>query len=328
VQAIFPRKQIRVVAPDPTRRIVLISIIGVGVVVIPLLVLHLLSGPLHNLFEWQPSPLLPSWQIISLLLSLVIPMLVDLCFFPFAQYCLSRNWRWEELERNRQQVAKEFLQGFLPVQFPLPVIVGPLPPILSIRTRRNWRATCNVVVLFTLLWGFWLVSYAYNWQPNLQSFAQQGQIGWMLLKISINSTLYSIPILFTFLAIILAPHQHILADQDGLYCYLGPRATYIPWHEARLFSVIAEEMGILVYELASESSLIRWSYTLIKDNFPYATFGSSPLKIVQGDPSEDEYRRSIRLLTVLVAEKTGLPLIDLRQLSDEQLLTGAANHMP
>jgi hypothetical protein len=149
----------------------------------------------------------------------------------------------------------------------------------------------------------------------------------MLLKIITNGALYSSPILFTFLAIILTPFQHILADEDGLYCYLGPRATYIPWHEARLFSVIVEEYGILVYELASESSLIRWFYTLMKGNFPYATFGSAPLKIVQADTSEGEYRQRIRILTVLVAERTGLPLVDLRQCTDAQRLTDPADFM-
>lgn len=139
--------------------------------------------------------------------------------------------------------------------------------------------------------------------------------------------LYSTPIFPAFLAIILAPRQHLLADEDGLYCYLGLRATYIPWHEARLFSVIAEERGILVYELASEINFIRWSYTLMKDGFPYATFGSAPCKIVQADTSEDEYRRRIRILTVLVAERTGLPLVDLRQHANAQGLMDPVDFM-
>lgn len=139
--------------------------------------------------------------------------------------------------------------------------------------------------------------------------------------------LFSVPFLPAFLAIILAPHQRLLADESGLYCYLGPRATYIPWHEARLFSVIAEEYGILVYELASEISFIRWSYTLMKNDFPYATFGSAPLKIVQADTSKGEYRQRIRLLTALVAERTGLPLVDLRQSADAQRLTDPADFM-
>ena len=293
-----------------------------------LLVLTHLPGPISNLFGWQLSPLPSDWQMVYDLISGAVLAAIGVCFFPYANMCLSRKWPWKELEPSRQQAAAALLQGYIPIQFPLPVVVGPPPTTISIRTRRNWRATGTTVATVTLLWGLTLVKFFYNWQPNLQPFAQQGQIGLMLLKIIINLALYSIPILPAFLAITIAPHQLLLTDEDGLFCYLGPRAIYIPWHEARLFSVIAEERGILVYELASDISIIRWSHTLIKDNFPYATFGSSPLKIVQGDPSEDEYRRSIRLLTVLVAEKTGLPLIDLRQLSDEQLLTGAANHMP
>jgi hypothetical protein len=154
VQISFLRKRVRVVAPDPTRRIMLIFSICVGVVVvIPLLILHFLSGPFHNLFEWDPSP---NWLIISLLLGYVALMLVDLCFFPFMQGCLSRNWRWKELESARQQVAAALLQGFSLVLFPLPTIVGHPPTSISILTRRNWRATCIAVALFTLLWGFWI----------------------------------------------------------------------------------------------------------------------------------------------------------------------------
>lgn len=286
-----------------------------------LLVLTHLPGPISNLVGWQSLPLPSDWQMVYDLISGAILATIGVCFFPYADMCLSRKWPWKELEPSRQQAVAALLQGFLPVQFPLPTVVGYPPTTISIHTCRNQRATGTAITTVILLWGFCLIRFFYNLQPNLQPFAQQGQIGWILLKISINLALYSIPILPAFLAIILAPRQLLLADQDGLYCYLGLHATYIPWHEARLFSVIAEEYGVLVYELASEISLIRWSYTLMKSNFPYATFGFAPFKLAQGDPSEDEYRRSIRLLTVLVAEKTGLPLIDLRQ------LTGTVDHM-
>lgn len=326
--ASFLRKPVRVVAPDPTRRNALMYLIYyIGAVVALLLVLTHLPGPISNLIGWQSPPLPSDWQMVYDLTSGAILAGIGACFFPYADMCLSRKWSWKELEPSRQQAAAALLQGILPVLFPLPTVVGPLPTTISIHTLRNWRATATAVATVTLLWGFCLVKFFYNWQPNLQPFAQQGQIGLMMLKIIINLALYSIPILPAFLAIILAPRQLLLADQDGLYCYLGPRATYIPWHEARLFSVIAEEYGILVYELASEISLIRWSYTLMKGNFPYATFGSAPFKIAQGEPSEDEHRQRIRRLTVLVAEKTGLPLVDLRQLTDAQRLTDAADHM-
>jgi len=313
-----------VVAPDPTKRNAINYLIYVVAFAVLLIGLGHLPGPISNLFGWQFSPLPSDWQMIYDIINGAILITIGSCFFPFVHQCLTRDWRWKELERNRQQAAAALLQGYSPVLFPLPMIVGPLQTTLSIRTHRNWHGTGIAVVIFTLLWGFWLVKFFYNWQPNVQPFMQQEQISLMLLKIIINVAIYSIPVLPAFLAIILAPRQQILADQDGLFCYLGPRATYIPWHEARLFSVIAEEKGILIYELASEISLIRWSSTLIRDNFPFATMGSTPFRLAQADPSLEEYEQLIRLLTVLVADRTGLPLADLRY---EETLTSAAAHM-
>lgn len=317
----FLQKPVRVVAPDPTRRIEINCLICVVTFAALLTELAFLPGLISNLLEWRMSPLPSEWQMIDDIINGAILIAIGSCFLPFVRQ------RWKELERNRQQTATALLQGLLPVQFPLPTVVGRVPTTVSIHTRRNLHATGFTIVIVVLIWGFWLIQFFYKLQPNLQPFAQQGQIGLMLVKISIHLTLYSIPILFTFLAIILTPRQHIRADQDGLYCYLGPRAAYIPWQEARLFSVIAEEYGILVYELASEISFIRWSYTLMKGGFPYATFGSAPCKIVQADTSEGEYRRRIRILTVLVSERTGLPLVDLRQHANAQGLMDPADFM-
>ncbi len=59
-------------------------------------------------------------------------------------------------------------------------------------------------------------------------------------------------------AFVLAPRQYLIATQDGLIGYRGLRLRVIPWQEARLFAVIAKQ-ETLVYELASSTTLIRWS---------------------------------------------------------------------
>lgn len=92
------------------------------------------------------------------------------------------------------------------------------------------------------------------------------------------------------------------------------RGYYIPWNEALLFAVIAENQNTLVYELASSTGIIRWasqpaiSYA---DAFPACTVGTAPLGLIQAASTTEEYQWQVRQLVVLVASKTGLPLYDL-----------------
>lgn len=327
MQAIFPRKQIRVVAPDPTRRIMCSLLICIGAVFVLATVLNiLLPEPPQDVFLWQPL-LLVDGQL-SILITLVVFALAAVCYFPFTTRSLSRLKQWKSLESNRQRIATAALEGSLPVEFPLPVVVGPLPSTLSIQMRRDWRGTGIFGMVLALLWGLLFVYFFYGPLTNLHFFIQQRQNGWIVLRIIFNVALYSLLSFPTLLQIILAPRQQLFATQDGLLCRCGLSIRSIPWHESRLFSVIAEERGILVYELASRASLIRWSSTLIKDHFPFATVGSAPVGLVQAYPSEDEHRQLIHILTVLIAEKTGLPLVDLRQFTNKQILTDPADYMP
>lgn len=316
------------VASDPTRKIAYAYFILVGA----LLALAIGSGFFpgawrDQLFVKSPD-ILRSWTsspfpfqlviYIFLLATLVLPF----NNLPSSTYVFPWPFRgkWQNLERDRQQAVANRLSGKTTMTFPLPEVFTPLPATISVQMRRNWRATWIAGALYAPLIGIVLWAFVSGWQINMQYLAQQGELSaWTLLG-SIPYTLVCfLCIVPTFSAFFLAPHQRLIATQDGLIGCRGLRLSYIPWQEARLFAMIAMQ-GTFVYELASSTSIIRWSSKpawSYGDTYPSAVIGIAPLGLVQSEHSTEEYHHQIQQLTAMVAARTGLPLYDLCSLPHE-----------
>ncbi len=314
MQQSITQKSVTTVAPDPTRKMLRYYLICLGIVLALLIGSFFFPEPFRDELTWSKSPPLFNYissKPFSFIMFILLPATL---LWPFTNILGSRKWK--NLEQDRQQAVKNHFSGRSTVTFPLPEVFTPLPATMSVRVRRNWLATCIAGVLYALLIGLILWAFISGWQTNIQYLAQQGKIsGWTLL----GSIFYCLPfclyILPAITAFIFAPHQQLIATQDGLVCRRGLRFSYIPWYEVRLFAVIAEQQGALVYELTSATSIIRWSSKTAGnygDTFPSATVGIAPLGLVRAASSTEEYQWQICLLAAMVAARTNLPLYDLR----------------
>ena len=310
-------------APDPGRKFVLGYLVILGSALALFIGTFFLPETLRDELLWkQPLPLLPhlhypvSFFFGMLVLSIFIWPFINLpvmvWWWPFPT-----GWKWKTLPKKRWQALENHLIGRRMVTFPLPEVWNPLPATLSVDICRNWRVTWIAGAIYATLIGFVLLIYVSYWQSNMQYLAQQGEISaWTLLGVFLNvlfpCCLFILP---AILAFIFAPRQRLIATQDGLICYRGLSFSYIPWHEARLFSVIAQHKKTLVCELTSKTSLIRWSSkpeSQFADIFPAGTIGIAPLGLVEYGHSREAYQWQIKQLTHMVAAGTGLPLYDLR----------------
>lgn len=107
-------------------------------------------------------------------------------------------------------------------------------------------------------------------------------------------------------------HQ-LLADEYGLTMtnVRSKKIQSIPWHDARLFAIDdfpssgkKKSKGPFQFELASKQEVICW-YGNLKE-WPNAIVFSLPVL------PADAYLQQLQMLHVLIAQKTGLPLVDLR----------------
>jgi hypothetical protein len=101
----------------------------------------------------------------------------------------------------------------------------------------------------------------------------------------------------------LCEHQRILVSDTGITVSAGFRGMTIPWSEVRLFAIDAALRPTEPpsrYELSSETTIVRWSR---------ARRASSFLRLDRPFP---EYERHMEALLVLIATRTGRPLLDLR----------------
>lgn len=300
------------------RNAVRYSWIFVGTILTLLIGSLFLPIPLRDELVWnQPSLFFLhntwlSWLFSILLLAIFVwPFINSPVLVPYVR------WKWKPLEKKRQQAVDNRLSGKVAVTFPLPEIFPPFPTTLSLRICRNWRSTLIASTIYTVLIEFVLLAFVADWQTTMHYLEQRGEIsGWTLLGSIFDALFYCMLIFPPLIAFIFAPRQRLIATQNGLICYYGLRFSYIPWHEALLFAVITEQNNTLVYELASSTSLIRWSSKptwTYADTFPSAIIGIAPLGLVRAENSTEEYQWQIRQLTAMVAFGTGLPLYDLRQ---------------
>lgn len=307
------------IAPEPTRNVVRAYWIVVGVFLALLIGSFFLPEPLHDELLWHQSS--PFYLLVS-----STPL--SYYAFPFVWYAIfiwpfmyfpAAVWprpKWKTLEKNRRRAVENRLSGRSTATFLLPEVFPLLPASLSVRIRRNWHATLIAGTIYTTLIGFVLLAFVSDWQFSIQSLAQRGEIsGWTLLGSIFEALFFYLLIFPAITAFLFAPHQRLIATRDGLICYRWLRFSYIPWHEALLFAVITEQKNTLIYELASSTSIIRWSSKPTwnyADTFPAATVGIAPLGLVRAENSTEEYQWQIRQLTAMVAAGTGLPLYDLR----------------
>lgn len=317
------------VASDSSRQIIYVYIFFVGAVLILLISSAFFPGSWHDQF-FPKSPALLHALSASPFAFIAYIFFPAVLIWPFLSLPVS-TWfflwpfggKWKYLERDRQQAVANHVNGETAMTFSLPQTLAPLPTTLSVQMRRNWKATWIAGAFYAPLIGAVLWTFISTWQVNMQYLAQQGEISTWTLLGSLSFTLvclwYTVPALSAFL---FAPRQRVIATQDGLIGYRGLRLSYIPWQDARLFAAIAEEHGMLVYELASRTSIIRWSSKpawSYGDTYPGNVIGIAPLGLMQAEHSEEEYCYQIQQLTAMVAARTGLPLYDLCFQSHQQV---------
>jgi hypothetical protein len=303
-------------APDPTYKIIRSCWIIFGIV----LALSIggswfLPEPLPNELIWNSTTPLLHFITINETFALIADVLIAAIFItPFIN--IQHFSPWRRFERDRQRVVQNHFSGIVMASLSLPEMHTPLPTSLSLSLRRNWRVVRIAAPIYALLGGLFLWDYAVGWQMNMQHLAQQGALsGWVLpggIIAALPVCLLCLPIIA---ALLFAHRQHLIATQDGLICQRGLRFSSLPWSEAKLFAVVAESQGTFVYELASHTSIIRWSskVTPRRNVFPAAVMGFAPLGLAQAATTDEEYQWQIRLLTAMVAARTNLPLYDLRR---------------
>ncbi|MGB8344073.1 MAG: hypothetical protein WCD86_04270 [Ktedonobacteraceae bacterium] len=195
-----------------------------------------------------------------------------------------------------------------------------IPAQFALRLRRRWLGSwivsitrgLELVVLVLFLSAFWrdTVSLLMHQQESLVLALLQTVLNVAVVFYALGSAV--VTLVFT-------PRQQVTATRDGLFCRLGYHFSFIPWQQARLFAVIGEKEtkkhgGVFFYELASEQTIIRWSSRPTPTgpwHMPSTAVGVTGL-LVQADCSGQEYEQRVQTLLAIVADRTGLPLCDLR----------------
>lgn len=284
----------RIVPCDPSLKAGRILAI-IALVILPTVALPLIAFPILNLL--QPLSVFPGMSITYLVV-----------------YALQIS-RWKKLEKKRQQAA---LYNFTSQEsVPLPPFSAYLPARLVIGMQRRWSATYiggAVYGFFALLGDIMFYSL---WQTYAQQIIQQGQaLGWLLFGTAIYLGFLALCDISLIIAFLSAPRQQLIATQDGLICRLGYRFSYIPWHEARLFAVIGQVRDALVYELSSDTQIIRWASKPVAGSgyvTPSRVLGlTNPFGMVQAYPSKEEYEQHVHTLFAMIVARSRQPCHDLR----------------
>jgi hypothetical protein len=232
--------------------------------------------------------------------------------------------RWRALDRRRQQAARYNLTTRLGARTSTPprADVPALPDVFVITARRDWLFTgIFAPALLLLLCLLGAVTYSYA-QSMLQEVAHGIAPALVLWEIALNiaPVLASGSVIFTRL--VMTPRQGLIATRDGLLARSGYRTRFIPWHEARLFAIIGQvDLGkqkpVLFYELASSTGIIRWPSAptfVAPTNWNRIPSAVTLLRTIQGITSASigGLAQQVEILNIIVAERSGLPLYDLR----------------
>ena len=231
---------------------------------------------------------------------------------------------WRILNQRRQQAARYNLTtGILARAGEQPRFeASDLPDSFAIYAQRRWVPTCTIALflgLVLILGG--ILTYTYG-QSMLQEIQHGVSMAAVIWEISLNSALFLLFCGLTFYLLVISPRQQIIATRDGLACRRGNQTSFIPWHQARLFAIIGQasvnkQEPMLFYELASNDAVIRWPSANkfvnrgLESKVPAnVTFLSN----IQTRPagSAAEFPQQVQFLNIIIAERTGLPLYDLR----------------
>jgi hypothetical protein len=99
--------------------------------------------------------------------------------------------------------------------------------------------------------------------------------------------------------------ERLWVSSEGMGIAHRGRKHFIHWHDAHLFTVTHSNAKSYSLELASEKTIVRW--------FVFIAHPESVNCWI--DIPFEEYQRKMDGLLLLIAERTGLPLIDLRDVS-------------
>ena len=244
---------------------------------------------------------------------------VALCYIILTALSLFSLPRWRALNKRRQQATRYNLAVILPTRaFGQPQADLPaLPDRFAISTHpRQFRILILVIslVFALIVTGAFIYSYG---QDMLQAVQHGVPMTLVALEIALNIAILPFLIADFFMLYTLALRQQLIATREGLICRWGYHITSIPWQQARLFAIIGQgnrDSGPAFYELASETALIRWSSHASSRparRTPTAVMFANN-SYVEPDPSAAELPQQVQCLNIIIAERTGLPLYDLR----------------
>jgi hypothetical protein len=267
----------------------------------------------ENLVWWRSSSISASGRNalfgIALLFSLCL-----LFYFVLIVFGVRRLMVFISQERRRQAAARSnvsLLSGMQPDGEGLLA-----PPSLRIAMHFDWRQYAFFAGIIYLVVEFisgliWFCS-SFLISSTVSSGAVQ-----FYLKLSLIGILVVLVIGMSLRSTL---KREIVVNEDGFSIdgLSGEKPNVLKWQDIRLFAIDRlvmqqRDMPGMVFELSSEKELRRWVWLRPKIN-PFRLYLSSVSFIVlKPVASYDEYNRQMQLLLAIIAERTGLPLYDLRK---------------
>lgn len=305
-----PRRGVQVVQPIATGRVRMIALIA-G------LLLAVLSGATGFLLTTNNSAAGSLWQHSFLPLVAVVSALNAIGFvFPSSAS--------KVLDKKRQQAARYNMtvgawERALAHTRPG---VPDLPASLTIARERSWPATLASAIIGSAIAGIAGKIVYDNWMQTLPLVQQGMPLFWIIVNTCVNAAFFLSIVIILLYSLISSPRQQLTATHEGLYCRLGRRTGFIPWQQANLFAVIDQiekrgQQPALIYELASKDTIIRWPstntpvYVDWRKGLVMHVFLSGSL-IRRSPAVAFEFEQQIQMLNIIVNERSGLPLYDLR----------------
>jgi hypothetical protein len=250
-------------------------------------------------------------KFISIILSFSIFLLF---YFILIVFGLRRLVVFISQERRRQEAARGNVLLLADMQ---PDREGLLiPPSLRIAVCFDWKqyaffaGVIYLIVYFILAWICFFFSFLFTDSVSsglVQFYLELSLIGIiivLIVGISLHSSL----------------KREIVADEDGFFIdgLRGEKPIVLKWQDVRLFAInrlVLQQRDTpgTVFELSNEKTLRRLVWLRPNLN-PFRLYlAAIPYIVLRPVASYEEYDRQMQLLMVIIAERTGLPLYDLRK---------------
>lgn len=251
-----------------------------------------------------------------------LPGIVSLFYIPNAAIYVFPLKPWRTLNQRRQQAARYNLTvGARAVARPQPDAPA-LPTSFIIATEHSWPVTIISTIGYIFILYIIGIEIYSNWQETPQIIQQGVPVALVALNNYLNLAILLCIAASCLISLIFAPQQQLIATRDGLTCRRGYRTSFIPWQQARLFAIIGQaDMGkqepAIFYELASQDTAIRWPSTnkfvkrALRTSVPTGV-QSFPMSFRQSDLATSLFMQRVQFLNIIIAERTELPLYDLR----------------